>query len=224
MIEQSKIRNIYLISGLGADWRLYSKLEFPPNTNAIHVQWIAPLKDEPLTVYAQRLSEKIDDTKPFYLVGLSFGGMIAVEMNKYIKPVKTIIISSAKTHDEVPWYYKMAGKFYLPQIVPMYMVKISHPLTYWYFGMKTKVEKALLKQVLGDMDNWFLKWALQQVTFWKNTEIPPNLLHIHGTADKVLPLLFASPHITIPGGEHLMVYSMADKISQLIEGEMLTVD
>lgn len=216
MINQPEARNIYLISGLGADWRLYRNLEFPPNTIAIHVEWIVPLKGESLTGYAKRLTEKIDASKPFYLIGLSFGGMIAVEMNKYIKPVKTIIISSAKTANEVPWYYKAAGKCYLPQTFPMGIVKITHALTYWYFGMKTKDEKALLKQVFHDMDSWFMRWATTQITCWRNTEIPNNLLHIHGTADKVLPMYFSRPDIKIHCGEHLMVYTMAEKISKII--------
>ena len=51
-------------------------------------------KKETLELYCKNLSEQIDSTKPFSLVGLSFGGVIATEMSKFLKPVQTILISS----------------------------------------------------------------------------------------------------------------------------------
>ncbi len=211
-----EVRNIYLISGLGADWRLYRNLVFPQNTLAVHIAWITPHKHENMREYAKRLCEKIDTTVPFYLIGLSFGGMVAVEMNNFITPVKTIIISSAKTCAEIPWYYKLAGKCHLPQIAPIRLVKFTHPLVYWFFGMKTKDEKILLKQVFKEMDGWFIRWATTKVSCWKNTQVPDNLIHIHGTNDKVLPHKFARPHKSVPGGEHLMIYTLGEEISKLI--------
>jgi pimeloyl-ACP methyl ester carboxylesterase len=70
--------NAYFISGLGADKRIFSKLKLNEKINIIHIDWITHNKNESLAAYAERLSNVIDITQPFALVGVSFGGMIAV--------------------------------------------------------------------------------------------------------------------------------------------------
>ena len=67
--------NVYFISGLGADKRVFSKLQLDDQFSVNYIEWIAPLKKETLQHYASRLVTQIDTTKPFQLVGLSFGGI-----------------------------------------------------------------------------------------------------------------------------------------------------
>ncbi len=61
------------------------------------MDWIEPLKNESLKNYAQRISNKITSDNPT-LIGLSFGGILAVEISKILKLQKVILISSAKTN------------------------------------------------------------------------------------------------------------------------------
>jgi pimeloyl-ACP methyl ester carboxylesterase len=65
---------IYCISGLGADYRVFQKLVFPSDYHVVHVEWIQPEIRETLSSYALRLLKQIDNSKPFILIGLSFGG------------------------------------------------------------------------------------------------------------------------------------------------------
>ncbi|SDF62642.1 Thioesterase domain-containing protein [Pedobacter terrae] len=83
--------NAYFISGLGADQRIFSRLKLSEKISIIHVEWINPNKNETLEVYAERLSRIIDTSKPFALVGVSFGGMIAVELAKLLKPLQLLL-------------------------------------------------------------------------------------------------------------------------------------
>ena len=79
--------NIYYISGLGADERAFSKLDFVKKYNATYLPWLAvEQKKEPIAHYAKRLAEKITKPDPI-IIGLSFGGMMAIEIAKII-PVK----------------------------------------------------------------------------------------------------------------------------------------
>jgi pimeloyl-ACP methyl ester carboxylesterase len=213
-------RNVYLISGLGADHRLFNRIELPKVYNLIHIEWIPAAKNESIPNYAVRLSQQIDSSYPFYLIGLSFGGMIASELAKVLNPLKTIIISSASTALEIPWYYKIAGFLKLPVIIPISLLKSTNSFTYWIFGARTKQERALLKQVLKDTDSKFLKWAMNAITSWKNKERPKKLYHIHGTADKILPITLIKPDFRIENGEHLMVYSESKLISKVLLEKM----
>lgn len=91
---------IYFISGLGADRRAFSKLIFSEHFPMIHLDWISPEPNESLRSYASRLALEIDSSNPFYLVGLSFGGMLATEIAKELNPIHTFLISSTPTFKE----------------------------------------------------------------------------------------------------------------------------
>jgi surfactin synthase thioesterase subunit len=80
-------KRIYLISGLGADRRVFKKLVFPTDFELIYLDWITPEPAESLEAYAARLALNIDTSAPFYLIGLSFGGMLATEIAKKLNPV-----------------------------------------------------------------------------------------------------------------------------------------
>ncbi len=212
--------NVYLISGLGADKRIFSNLSFSDQYVINHIEWISPTKREGLVSYSKRLSEQIDQSEPFILIGVSFGGMIAVEICSFLKPIKTIIISSVTTDRQIPWYYKLSGMVNLHRLVPIKILKAPTILTFWFFGTKTKEQKSLLTQILNDTDDKFLKWAISKITTWKQKIRPENLYHIHGTSDRILPLAFINPDLQIQNGGHLMVYDQYDQISCILADKM----
>ncbi len=142
--------------------------------------------------------------------------MIAVEMCKFLKPVKTIIISSASTDKHIPWYYKVCGMLNLHLLVPAKILKNSTPLTFWFFGAESKEEKSLLTQILNDTDDKFLKWAISKITTWNQKTILKNIYHIHGTADRILPLAFIKPDFIVKEGGHLMVYNQYEMITSVL--------
>lgn len=208
---------IYFISGLGADRRAFKKLAFPADFELIHLDWIPPLPHESLENYAGRLSLNIDTSIPFYLIGLSFGGMLSTEIARKLNPVHTFLISSTPTFKELPWYYKMAGYVRLQKLVPVGILKHSNSVGLKFLGAKTKDETILLQQLVADSDPHFMKWALTCILTWKNTERPSNTTHIHGTSDNILPIRFTSnPDVIIAGGGHFMVYANAEEITKVI--------
>ena len=107
---------IYFISGLGADRRVFQKLKLPEGFTAQYIDWIKPFEDESLEAYSKRMATAIDTSKPFVLVGLSMGGMVSIEIAKFTQPKLVILISSIKSIDELPWYYKLGGTFQLDKI------------------------------------------------------------------------------------------------------------
>lgn len=214
--------NAYFISGLGADKRIFSKLKLHSSINIIHLDWIPFLRDEPLEDYAIRLSDGIDTSKPFALVGISFGGMIATEIAKKLNPTKTIVISSTVISKHLPKLYQLAGRMGLIRLIPSRLIKSSNKITgNYYFGVKTDVEKNLLAQIINDTDKDFLKWAIGSILKWNNLERPKSIFHIHGTNDKILYSKSHKPDVIIQGGTHFMVYQNAEEISEIINDLIL---
>jgi len=212
--------SIYLISGLGADRRAFQKLVFPPNFELVYLDWISPQPNEQLEAYAGRLALKIDTSTPFYLIGLSFGGMLATEIAKKTKPVHTLIISSISVFKELSWYYRLSGNLSLQKLLPLQLFRQNTSVAMKFLGAKTQHERMLIKQLITDSDPIFMKWALTSILNWRNKERPLNLTHIHGTADYILPIKHCKPDVIINGGGHFMIYANADEVSACIK-EML---
>lgn len=214
--------NTYFISGLGADKRIFSKLKLDEKINIIHIDWINPVKNELLSAYAERLSKVIDKSQPYALVGVSFGGMIAVEIAKILKPTITVIISSTMLSMHLPALYRFAGKFGLLKLIPAKFLKSSNKLTQsYYFGTRSGSEKALLSKIIKDTDPYFLKWAIGSILSWENKIKPARIFHIHGTNDKILYSKKATPDFVIENGTHFMVYQNAAEISRIIDKLLL---
>ena len=135
---------IYIISGLGADKRMFQNFSFE-GFEVVHIDWILPLDNETLQNYALRISENISDENSI-LIGLSFGGILSVEISKIKKFKKVFLLSSAKTKFEIPFYYRVLGKLNLLRIIPSSILKKVNSLTYLVFGAKTNFEKKFFKR------------------------------------------------------------------------------
>lgn len=211
-------KSIYVFSGLGADERVFKNLDFS-DLQVVHIKWIIPEPNETIEHYASRIRQSIITPNPV-LIGYSFGGIMAIEVAKQIETEKIILIASAKTRKEIPPYYRFAGKLRIHRLLPAALLKYPNFFTNWIFGTKTAEDKQILKQILVETDPGYLKWAIDQIVCWKNTFIPDNLIHIHGTKDRVLPIRFVKQDITIETGGHLMTLNRAEGLSAIIRSEL----
>lgn len=211
--------NIYCIPGLGMDPVLFKYLQLP-KCNIIPIEWISPFKKETLREYAMRLGKQINTSTPFVLVGVSFGGMCAVEIAKELTPLRTILISSSKTAAELPDELKIL------KYIPLHFL-LSDSL-YLKFTMLVTKRLGVTKELKDEFkamltlppENYFSR-TINMILHWKNKTVPPGIIHIHGNADQVL---YYKRNIkydyVIEGGSHFMVVQRAKEISSIIEKEL----
>lgn len=215
--------NLYIISGLGADKRVFRNLVFPENTNVIFLDWLVPLPDEPMDNYARRLSEKIDRSVPFIVAGLSFGGMLAVEMTAFMQPEKVILLSSVARRSELPFYYRLAGSLRLNKLMPGKAFNRSNAFMYWMFCLTEASDKALIDEMLQGTNSAFSKWAVNEILNWKRTTVPENIVRVHGSRDRVLPRTGFSPDHLVKNGGHFMVVNKSGEVSGIIKNIIRTL-
>ena len=115
---------IYCISGLGADEQIFSNLQIP-GYELVCLHWLQPEPGESFADYAKRMYAQIADPDPI-LMGVSFGGMLGIEIAKQFSVKKLVLISSVKIKTERPWWMQAAGKLKLHQLVRAR----PHPLLY----------------------------------------------------------------------------------------------
>src|ERR1700688_3805517 len=102
------MNKIYLLAGLGADPRIYDHIDLT-GFEVIKVEWLIPGVRDTLTAYAQKVIDQHAINHNSIIIGNSLGGMIAIEIAKLIPVEKVILISSIKTVEEAPAYFKIFG-------------------------------------------------------------------------------------------------------------------
>ena len=207
-------KELYIFSGLGADERIFQLLDFTGfSTNFI--KWVRPNKNETIHSYASRLLEQIKSSNPV-LIGLSFGGMMAIEIAKQIETEKVILIASAKTRVEIPLYFRLAGRIGIHKLIPVEIYKNSN----WLFGAQSTINIQLLNQILKETDPVFLKWAIDKVVTWRNQTVINNIFHIHGAKDRLLPMRYVNCNHTVHDGGHLMTLNKSDELNRILRQQL----
>ncbi|MEE9407800.1 MAG: alpha/beta hydrolase [Polaribacter sp.] len=213
---------IYFVPGLAAGPEIFEHLELSPDKYEFHyLKWIKPLAlEESISNYAMRMCDEIKEVNPV-IVGVSFGGIMAQEISKFIKTRKVIIISSVKTSNELPKRYKMAKFTKAYKLFPTTVVSNFEDYAKYFLGKSLKKRAKIYNKYLSVRGKTYLNWSISSVLNWVQDKPQDNLVHIHGTKDHVFPIKHIKDAIEIKGGTHVMILTKAKKISQIID-ESLT--
>lgn len=205
---------IYCISGLGADEKIFANLSIP-GFELVHVPWLRPEKREQTPVYAQRMAAQIGTVNPI-LLGVSFGGMMGIEIAKLMPLKQLFIVSSVKGRQELPAWMKCAGTLQLNKILPVKSNRFTEGLDNRTLGVSNAAELAMVRHYRKTADPVYINWAINEVLNWKNDWQPEGIVHIHGTKDRMFPVKKIRNAQLIEGGTHLMIYNRAPEIAAVI--------
>lgn len=216
---QSQTKKVYLFPGQGSDAALFSKMKLL-NCDTTIISYPAPLKKESLQAYAKRISTQIDTTKPFYLIGVSFGGMLSVEISKFLNPQKVILISSAAIRKELPFRYIFQKVFPLYTIFSGRYYKRMANLARPIVEPDCRIYDSLFSAMIDRKDPKFMKRSIKMICRWDNKMTPKNVVHLHGNSDHTLPYRRIKNAIKVEKGSHMMVYTKAEEINELVNKEL----
>jgi len=209
---------IYAFSGLGADKRVFKYLSL--KHQFVPIEWIEPKGSESIKQYSNRLSKVINIEEKFGILGVSFGGLIAVEISKVLNPEVTILISTVETKNDLRTIFKIVGSLGILKLLPSKFFDPPRFLAKWFFG--TKNNGKLLDEILNDTDLDFAKWAINELANWKNiNKVQNRVLKIGGTNDKLMPIGNQKSTIKILKGGHFMIIENAKEISKIINEKTL---
>lgn len=213
------MKKAYFISGLGADERLF-KNQLEAGLPIIPIPWKVPLKNESIESYAQRMAIEIPQGEKVILGGVSFGGIMAIEMSKYVQIEKLILISSIKSYKELPWTIKMWKYFPIYKLTTSWIIQKLGLMARFIFGNMNKQEKKLFSDMFMHTSPEFIKWSIPQIINWKNEYKEKKIIHIHGTSDLIFPIhLIKEPIIRIKRGSHVMVFTNR-RINEILKEEL----
>ena len=206
------MKTLYLIPGTGADHRFFSRLQLDVKTHVI--EWTEWGNAQTIGEYAEVLSLQINKEESFGILGVSFGGMLAVEMSKSLHPDKLILVSSAKSYRELPAIVRLSRRVGVHYIISPWLIKVI-PFAGKIFGVSKK-DKRFFDKMVDETPAGHLKKTIRSILYWKNTVFPSKTIHIHGSQDRVISIKKIQNPTVIKGGGHFMVYNMANEVSREI--------
>ena len=206
----------YLISGLGADERVFRRLALLGP--AVVLPWLVPQSQaETLAHYAARLAEAVPPGQPCWLVGVSFGGLLAQEIGRLRPLARVVLVSSLGSPAELPPLLRLARATGLHRLVPFGLLGRLPRLAQWFFGARGGHEYRLLANILRDTDPAFARWATTQLLAWRGPGLP-GVVRLHGTRDRLLPAGAAHIDYPVPGAGHFLIVSHAGRVGEVLAG------
>lgn len=215
--SQSEMKALYLIPGQGSDYRIFKHFEFE-NYDTVHIKYTVPDKNVCMNEYARELSKQIDTSERFSIIGVSLGGMLAVEMSEFMDPEEVIIISSAKNRNELPFRYKFMKKIPLNKMFGGSFLNSVAPLAQIIVEPDSRFERKLCKSMLKGKDEFFMKHSVDMIINWDRTDNKSKIIHIHGNNDHTIPIKNIKGNaVVIEAGSHMMTLIKGPEICKLIQ-------
>lgn len=207
---------LYVISGLGADFKVLEKIQFPNTLEIVFIDWIIPEQKETFANYVKRMADHIDDSEPFALLGYSFGGIVVQEIDK-IKPAeKIIILGSIKSHKEKSRFIRFGEFSKIPQFLPVRLFTEKSISLYAFARKLIDPQNPKIMDYLQVKDAYYLKWGIEKVSNWKFEE-NPKVIQILGSKDIVFPVKYSKPDYVVEGGTHLFPATKHRQVSQILK-------
>ena len=214
---------IIFIPAYGTDSSLYHDihLEGVNENRILKIEWPTLSNENTFSEYAQTIVDAHGINHHDTIVGVSLGGIMAIEINKLFELKKIVLISSIKSSEERPLIFKLISRSKIYYLFSPVLFKFGLDLIVPFYGLNYK-RYIWFRRVFKASDNKFLKWAMMTVVQWENEQIPSNIVHIHGDKDPLFPINNCKEvdHVIL-GGTHAMVRFQSAEISKILAAEIL---
>lgn len=207
---------LYLIPGTGADERLFHALDLSA-FDTVNIKLPIATSTEDMAGYAARIAkEQVDTTRPFAIMGVSLGGMVATELADLLNPEAVIIIASAKTRQELPAGYRLNQHIPFHKLIGGRTMRWTSKAFQPIYEPMADEQRDLFVQMISAKEPAFLNQAIRLIVEWDREDAPAGIIHIHGTKDRTLPYRCVDATHSVVGGTHMITYSQPERIEGVI--------
>lgn len=206
---------LYVISGLGADFKVLEKLTFPQKFEVVFLDWLIPEKEETFEAYIKRMAEKIDVSEPFCLLGYSFGGIMVQEIDKLKPAEKVVILGSIKSDREKSRFIRAGELTGLPKYLPENIFNEKSTIAYSLIRKLFDPKNPKILEYFTVRNPYYLKWSIEKIAAWKFEE-NPKVIQVLADKDIVFPIKYSKPDFVIENGTHLFPATKHKEVSRIL--------
>ena len=225
---------LVLIPGLGADAALYE-----PQRRALGDRLVVPPWPRPdygrdtLESYAGKIADVVrampNVSRPFYVGGLSLGGMLAAEMAECCGEhvAGLFLIGACLDRGEIPRVFHVLSA--VGQVMPIgLMLAGANRLAPAFIARWQGLDPAmsdLYAAVYARGDKRLLRWAARAMSQWQTSAHPrAPVYRAHGRRDDVIPIPEATMRpgvdLVVPDGRHLINLTHAAAVNRWLAARM----
>ena len=215
---------IYCFPGQGSDARIFDSIQVDTALFELaFIEYGTPEKRMDMKDFARSLINEIDTLNQYVLLGVSLGGMICAELNETLNPWKTILISSAKNWNELPFRYRFQKTIPLYRLFPKGFLLVGAKIMQPIVEPDRKKNKETFKNMLNKKNAAYMKRTIHLIITWKRTGNTKKIYHIHGDGDHTLPLRkIKNPDFIMENGSHMMTLTRGSEISCILSQILAT--
>lgn len=204
---------LILLPGLGSSPAVFEHQRKAFGDRLETPAYIPHRRGESVSAYAKRWASQLrrpNETRPVFLGGASFGGMLAQEMALHMdpKPSVVLLISTARQANKVTAVMQLAEL--LGRAVPTKSINQLMPLGKLAFALREGLDDDDKRRLMkGDVDPAVTKWASSVAVGWPGFTPPsdyPPTYHIHAKNDWVIkpPSSDTANVELVDSGSHLL--------------------
>ena len=204
---------IIFLPGLNGDPRVFGPQAEAFPTLSI-ARWAPPMDSETLAAYAARLARSIDPQSPCVVGGVSFGGIVALEVARHLDARACLLIASSRDVAGLP----AAVRFLRP------IARAARPAALSWITRSGEVSavpsfprfrRRLARLSAEEMS--FRRWAFGALLTWQ----PPHLircpiLQIHGECDSTVRASRTKADVLLPHAGHLLTLTHAEHVNMFL--------
>jgi pimeloyl-ACP methyl ester carboxylesterase len=210
---QNQVQKIYAFSGLGADHQAFQNLRLE-GYKIISIAWKAPQKRESFPNYIKRLTAFISDDKPIFM-GISFGGLAAMQAAHQFGSQKLLLISTFKSHKEMAATIRWFKIFPIYRLLPSRLLRFLFVKNLWVYGPMKQRHRRYLQKMLYQHSGTYFKWAFDVLLSNFKWVDAPKTKRWHGKKDALIPKP-GSDAVVIENAGHLLPLTHGRWLSKAI--------
>jgi pimeloyl-ACP methyl ester carboxylesterase len=209
---------LILYTGLGVSRELLQRQRTLPVALEMPA-WIDPLPGEPLASYARRMASDVPPGGPVFLGGVSFGAMVALEVARHVRGVAGVfLLAGALDGSAISPLLQPAAR--LARFIPLALgapILSMSPLVYPLLGVTRRLDRRALDRVLPQASPALFRWGAWAAATWEPAPFPRvRIHHIHGGADRIIPVHRVRSDVIVSGAGHLLNLTHARVVNAFI--------